>query len=350
MAYTLKIDSYTFAVTPARFPHIEYLWKADGSQVSAKETWPLHCFLVSDDTPSLIAEWNAFKSLIESGAPRDVRWLRDSVEDGSLFKVDHNNTPRFENIRAVNMGGGYVNHVEFTMDAVAVRAIKFPGVIDCEQRNEDIISNGQRQVRTTIRAVGNNARTFVETRLADFISTYGDPATIARREEPFENAYEISAALEPVEQSPGGGQDAFIKKWQEVLTVIEPLQSVTSYGLAAKTPQAPYILRGAYKVGEVRLAGHIEVDTKDGSIPAFLLSLPVIADPWYGFVNSHPEPGAFTNEQYSGPYISQEAEPNKPRTWGLDYEWSAVFGDIERTNRATYANSIRTVQNIPPAV
>jgi len=151
--YTLKIDTFTLLVTPEYSPQIDYLWKEDGSQVAAREKWPLRCWLVADN-PSLRSQWNAFLALVETGHPKDVRFLLDGAPVDDLLVSRHNNSPRFENIHTVMAGGAFVNHVEFTMDVVADRAVKFDGIIDVDEVED--VTSGPEGVRRNVRikAVG----------------------------------------------------------------------------------------------------------------------------------------------------------------------------------------------------
>ena len=122
--YTLKINSFVFAVTPEVFPQLDYNWKRDGSQISVKETWPLRCWFVRDSVADIRSDWNAFLALIETGAPQNVQFLFNGAPVDDLLTSINNNTPRFENIHVVNQGGlSWVGAYVSTAAAISLLAV-----------------------------------------------------------------------------------------------------------------------------------------------------------------------------------------------------------------------------------
>jgi len=349
MAYTLVINNtYTFAVTPSRFPDINYNWKASGEQVSAEEKWPLHCFLVSDSTTTLISYWAAFKTLIEHGSPMKVEWLLNGTPIEMFDLSNCNNTPRFENIRSVEYGGGFVNHIEFTMDVVMVRAIKWRGIVNISETIEETTDKEGHSTTITIRGVGNNARVFVLSRLNSAIASYGNPSSITYRTDTFDNAFEVMATLKKEDDSGGGGgeggnEEDSAQGWRETYTLRQAYPPIRQYPLGLKKQAPPYLIAGGLPCAELSCEGHFEyiVVTKikvqpppkppiivgDPNPPNKMYKIDPISAAAHTFqiINK----GVFTSNEVRPPYIQEFAAAKVPSVWGMDYNWSMIIPTIE---------------------
>ena len=330
--YTLKIDTFTLLVTPEYSPQIDYLWKEDGSQVAAREKWPLRCWLVADN-PSLRSQWNAFLALVETGHPKDVRFLLDGAPVDDLLVSRHNNSPRFENIHTVMAGGAFVNHVEFTMDVVADRAVKFDGIIDVDEVED--VTSGPEGVRRNVRikAVGNNARPFVLERLSHF---EGIPLNIVRRTDTFGNSLEITATYDITKESSsvegGGGPRSdddelkSVRRLTEKFSYRPGLRPIREYPLASFGETAAFLVKGGFRAGRLACSGHIEASSDNTAAPGEFRLFRIInpaAKPFLPYIE---------DVQVDGPYVSEWANVGQPATWSMDYSWAAVFPEIGKVS------------------
>ena len=327
--YTLKINSFVFAVTPEVFPQLDYNWKRDGSQISVKETWPLRCWFVRDSVADIRSDWNAFLALIETGAPQNVQFLFNGAPVDDLLTSINNNTPRFENIHVVNQGGGFVNHIEFTMDVVAEKPIKFSKIIDVDESVEEITGFNGSSTRVRISAVGNNAREFVLDRLAS--KNRGIPTNLVKKTQEFDNYFEVTADFDTIQQSAGGSsrpaQDRALRIVNERYDVEAGLRPIREYGISTDRDIPPYLVSGAFRGIRVRSTGHIEVVDLDqnGRVPDYFFLFPTVGGgavrALAPFIDAH---------SVSSPYVSEWSDIATPYVWAMDWSWSAILPETSR--------------------
>jgi hypothetical protein len=341
--YTLKINEFVFLVTPEVFPKIVYNWKRSGHQIAATEMWPLRCWFVRDSINALRADWDAFLALIENGGPLDVKFLLDgSPVDEILSSIHNDTTPRFENIQTISMGGGFVNHIEFTMDVVGERPIRFDGILDVDETDEEEEGPDGVVRRIRIKAVGKNARTFVLARLS---AKGGVPIKIVRRTEEFENSFEVTAEIhrdsrDERPQGPGVDRDDEGKPFSSIserVSISRPRRPIRSYGRTVGNGIAPYLIKGAVPATEVTVDGHIETKVfGDGSQPpdragiALVLSEDFIRPVSTAALALGLEP-YIDKFDISVPYPVERGSRNVPYVFGVDYSWHAMI-DIDFTN------------------
>lgn len=322
--YTMVVacgaNTLTFDITPKFFPRMQFTWKRSGHEVAVVDTVPVEGWFSENDPAILWAKWNVLRGIAHGGRPSSFIF-RDDV--GTVFyQFSHGH---IQNLESVEEGGGFVNHIQFRFDVSEERGVTYPDLVDVTREDEegsDIDSKGIVTTRYTreVSAIGVNGDLVAARSFVMGMKPSGVEITRYRiRETMFDG--KVTGTWEYKKKDKKPGVPKGIKSWQEHVFLHPGQRGHRFY----RTDAAPVLIRGGLGESRLDVDGKIEAYDKDSFPSANGLTAFHLVENTIGSVTENVLEAISIGAIY--PVLYSVEDPSVPYVWGMDYNFTIVFGE-----------------------
>jgi hypothetical protein len=320
MEITYSGGTFQFPITPKFFPTMRFNWKRSGHEVAVTDSVPVEGWFSENDQDVLLTKWSTLKAIASNGKPTVFVFKK---ETGAV--IHQYNKAHIQDLASVDMGGGFVNHIQFTFNVQEERGLRFPGLVDVGHEDEEtkevdkdgVVKNGFRRMVTATGAFGNTAaaRSFVEALKPSLTNLTRESIRTVNYDGTVTGIWEYD---ETNEENPS---NSGLRLWKENASRMPGLRSGSFY--RTSPGPAPVLVQGGFGPTKIRVSGHIEAYDL-GSIPR----PPEILNG----ITSQPEHATaihFEDIEF-GSYQPHEYDPDDPSrvtVFSHDYSFTIAFGE-----------------------
>lgn len=331
--YEMQIDysggTFTFPITPEFFPNLEFQWKRDGKTVAVIDSVPVHGWFSENDPDVLIANFATLQLIASDGRPTVFKFRKES---GGTIIYQYNRA-HIQNLKTVEEGGGFVNHIEFTFDIQEERGVTFGSLVNVDRTDERIkerdadgtVRNTLQRTVTATGEFGNlaPANSFVK----GLRPNLGTQLRESIKEDHFHGIVTGTWTYDETEKELGG---TGIRLWRERINRHPGQRSHRFYLTSEAARQASVLLRGGNRQTRIAVSGHVEA-YEEAALPATVALISFVENQITAAITDT----VLVSPSFGGVYpIEFDVEDRtKPTVFALDYSYEFEFGETAESVR-----------------